>query len=778
MKRIHTLNPFIALTCVALGVLWFKTKSVDLEKHRLVQTDLRDMRQLDRTSNQDILRVRFQIIDSYDSIARGHQATERLLSKLREPPPYLDAPGQNAYRKAWATYANALRKKRNLIERLKSQNAVLRNSMRYFPTLSMETIRESLELEPRSPMNDRLNRLLQTILVYNLRGEAEVGQALAAEIETFVASRPDYPAPLRGARVDTLARHAKAILRSKPAVDDLLKAAFDVDIVGAEEKLADAYQAAYAQAESKARIYRIGLYALCVVLVILVAVAFARLDRALARVKEMNESLEDKVRLRTRELDARNHDMKLVFDTVEQGFLTLDREGVMGHERSRQVEVWLGRYEEDEPFWSYLERTDREAARWFQIGFDDLMSGFMLIDLVIDQMPKRLQCGERQLELDYKPVVDQRGELQNLIVVVTDVTLRLAQEEKEEQDRELLSLVRHFAQDRSGFLEFVEESEQLVSKIRNADFADEVEALRTIHTLKGNTSIYDIASVARVCHDVESRIVESQEPPAESDRSAILDAWRRLRERIAPLTDARRADVIELTTRDIGALRTDIKGGASRTALLETIDRWSLESATERLNRVAARSMSLAQRLGIKNVAVEVEADCRLDAKRMSRFWTAVTHVVRNGLDHGVESPEERRAAGKPETATLRFSAHRDGRAAVLRFADDGRGIDWDRLADRAAQQGLPAATREDLLAALCTPGITTKTSVTNLGGRGVGMNEVQEVTAALGGNMRVDSQPGRGTVFEFRLPGVAAPAAESVESVGRRGSPEAITNP
>ena len=151
----------------------------------------------------------------------------------------------------------------------------------------------------------------------------------------------------------------------------------------------------------------------------------------------------------------------------------------------------------------------------------------------------------------------------------------------------------------------------------------------------------------------------------------------------------------------------------------------------------------------------------------MSRFWSAVSHIVRNGLDHGVESRDERRAAGKPEVATLRFSAHRDGRGAVLRFADDGRGIDWDRLAERAASRGLPNATRDDLIMVMCAPGVTTKTSVTELSGRGVGMSQVREVTASLGGSMRVDSEPGRGTVFEFRLPEVATPKTIDVGGTG-----------
>jgi two-component system chemotaxis sensor kinase CheA len=132
-------------------------------------------------------------------------------------------------------------------------------------------------------------------------------------------------------------------------------------------------------------------------------------------------------------------------------------------------------------------------------------------------------------------------------------------------------------------------------------------------------------------------------------------------------------------------------------------------------------------------------------------------HVVRNSVDHGIEGPDERVRAGKPRAGRVSIESRLEGAAFVIVVEDDGRGIDWNTIRQRARLRGLPHATEHDLEEALFTDGITTRDAVSDLSGRGIGLSAVRQICAQLGGTIQVQSQHGLGTRFEFRF---AAPAA------------------
>ena len=136
-----------------------------------------------------------------------------------------------------------------------------------------------------------------------------------------------------------------------------------------------------------------------------------------------------------------------------------------------------------------------------------------------------------------------------------------------------------------------------------------------------------------------------------------------------------------------------------------------------------------------------------------------LNHLIRNALDHGLEMPEERRAAGKSPSGTIRLEArHRAGMLQII-LADDGRGIDLDRLRAKVVEKGLTTAaiagrlSEAELLDFLFLPGFSTKEKVTEISGRGVGLDVVQSMVQAVRGSVRVTSQLGKGTRFILQLP-------------------------
>lgn len=165
----------------------------------------------------------------------------------------------------------------------------------------------------------------------------------------------------------------------------------------------------------------------------------------------------------------------------------------------------------------------------------------------------------------------------------------------------------------------------------------------------------------------------------------------------------------------------------------------------------------LAAELG-KDVHLEiVGADTELDKSVVERMTDPLMHLVRNALDHGLETREQRLAAGKPETGTLRIAASHDAGGILISITDDGRGIDRVRVLARARERGLvaPGVTPNDadLLALIFEPGFSTAEQVTNLSGRGVGMDVVRRNIESLRGRIDLHSEQGQGTRIEVRLP-------------------------
>ncbi|MEV6925827.1 chemotaxis protein CheA [Dactylosporangium sp. NPDC051485] len=149
--------------------------------------------------------------------------------------------------------------------------------------------------------------------------------------------------------------------------------------------------------------------------------------------------------------------------------------------------------------------------------------------------------------------------------------------------------------------------------------------------------------------------------------------------------------------------------------------------------------------------------DAEMDKALVERISDPLTHLVRNALDHGIETRAERERAGKPVRGKLRLNAFHDAGSIVIEVADDGRGLDRDRILAKAVGNGLVSATAtpsdQEVYDLIFEPGFSTKETVSSLSGRGVGMDVVRRNIAELRGTVEVDTRAGAGTTFRIRLP-------------------------
>ena len=205
--------------------------------------------------------------------------------------------------------------------------------------------------------------------------------------------------------------------------------------------------------------------------------------------------------------------------------------------------------------------------------------------------------------------------------------------------------------------------------------------------------------------------------------------------------------------------------------LREGVMRIRLVPIGEIFRRMPFVVRDLAREAGRSVSVVLSGQDTKIDKFLVERMMDPVMHLVRNAVSHGIETPAEREAAGKPPAATLRLSASASGETVVIEIADDGRGIDVERVAARAQQAGLtlPAGELDNvtLLEVISAPGFSTREASDRVSGRGFGMNVVRETLQELGGTIQLETEPGKGTRFVIELPLTLAITAAMLARVG-----------
>ena len=223
------------------------------------------------------------------------------------------------------------------------------------------------------------------------------------------------------------------------------------------------------------------------------------------------------------------------------------------------------------------------------------------------------------------------------------------------------------------------------------------------------------------------------------------------RNHISELTAGTEHDpVLAAAAQHLNSITADLQDGVMRTRLQPINTAWA------RFPRVV-RDLGLA--LG-KQVRVETEGDdTELDRSIIEAIKDPLMHLVRNAVDHGIELPADREAAGKPVEGVVHLRASHEGGQVTIVMRDDGNGIDLNKVRARAVERGLltPARAKKlsvhDTIELIFQPGFSTADQVTNLSGRGVGMDVVKTNLGRIGGSVEVATTPGKGTIYTLKIP-------------------------
>ncbi len=273
----------------------------------------------------------------------------------------------------------------------------------------------------------------------------------------------------------------------------------------------------------------------------------------------------------------------------------------------------------------------------------------------------------------------------------------------------------------------------------------------------------------------DAPVVENRAPLADSTLRVsvgLLDELMNLvgelalsRNQLAQLAAGDEQSVFTHPVQHLNRVTTDLLDAVLRTRMQPIGNAWTkLPRLVRDLSSAAGKQIEL----------VMEGADTELDRQILQAIQDPLTHMVRNSADHGIEDAPARRAAGKPEQGTVRLAARHEGGHVIIEIADDGRGIDVSRVRRKAIERGLVRADLAETLSDtqvlrfIFEPGFSTAEQITNVSGRGVGMDVVRSNIEAIGGSVELQSEFGRGATVRIRIPlTLAIISALIVESAG-----------
>jgi two-component system chemotaxis sensor kinase CheA len=480
--------------------------------------------------------------------------------------------------------------------------------------------------------------------------------------------------------------------------------------------------------------------------------------------KRYSETLEVEVARRTEAI-------KTILDNVTFGFLVVNRELVVQPECTRSCSrLFDASVVEGANLCDLLELADR-ARLSFLLGIDQVFEDVLPTEASIAQIRRKFPMRQgKVLQIDVGVVRGGAGEVSGLLLTVADISALEAATRESNNNRTLVSILKQ----RESFRGFVLEAKQQLDAARRAIAqGNQTLARHALHTIKGNSASYGLDSIVEIVHNIEDY---GELKAADIDEvGAALRAFLRANERVLEMSyDEVGEEGFAVSREQMSDLRSLI--GSVHGSQADELQRWTArvlrKPAWQVLGPVDDFAQKLAERLG-KTVGFDLKgADATVDVEVVRPVFAVLTHLVRNAIDHGIESPAERK--GKPLKGHVELDLADKPGAYVVQCTDDGRGIDTDTLGRRAVENGFVAPTslaalnERDLLNLIFIEGLSTAAVTTSISGRGVGMSAVRAAVEKVGGKIEVRSKRGEGTTFVLTIPKTNEPAATAGATVNQ----------
>ncbi|HET9236091.1 MAG TPA: ATP-binding protein [Oligoflexus sp.] len=481
----------------------------------------------------------------------------------------------------------------------------------------------------------------------------------------------------------------------------------------------------------------------------------ARLNSEIARknadLQGVNQNLEKIVAERTVTINT-------ILDNVKFGFLLLGRDLRLREGFSKSCLDLLGdNLRAGLPFRELFHLQDHRNVALYEAFIEQAFEDFLPEEMTLRQIPSRLHISERMLHVQVT-TVRSGHEVSSLLFTIADATSLEKVERENTRHKTLVRLLREI----EAFRNFLDETKARLNLTRKFVRAGEHSKVRAeMHTIKGNAAAFDLMDIATLIHNIEDL------PDIGLDSIDIKEFELFLQENYEILQINFSGDSTDSTLvieqRQLDDIVLRIGESSSSEEMRSRVNDWVADMRYKQARVLIGALPEYGERLASrleKSVEIKIEGtDTRMDPEVMRPVMHSLIHLVRNAIDHGLESPDERESIHKPIRGSIVINCRADTDAWHITFADDGRGVNLTKVIQKALKNGhidessLGTMSREQRLGLIFLSGMSTSENVTDISGRGVGMHAVQQAVENAGGSLTISSEEGRGTLIALRIP-------------------------
>lgn len=487
-----------------------------------------------------------------------------------------------------------------------------------------------------------------------------------------------------------------------------------------------------------------------------------KISDLLNELRRFNAELELMVQKRTEELQNLTNIQNAMLNSLGQGFVIINKDHKVLPVYSKiAVDMFEVVPDQVEPS-NILSLKDEEASVFKEL-FELTFAQAMEFDDFSKLTPElRTNSKGQKIFLNYSPINSTSGELEYVLVIGTDKTLELESLEKSKRDWNFSQMVMRMARNKYSLGKVINESQSMLNTCLQLTEMSQGypirEIQRTIHTIKGSFSYFFVDEVSRGAHELESFLesyFDSEGCPAEikaTIQEKILGLQQAIEkfidqfDEIIQFKDSKSQKLVSLADIDWFYKYLRVKNPQLADPFHKRFYKTKIAPHFQ-LYPTIVNELSLKLS---KNAQFVLEgADIELPENNWEEIFQQLIHVVRNSMDHGLETPYERAALGKPEQGTIQFSFAKDDDYLYIKLSDDGRGIDWEKIAAKD-----PSVKNEkDAIKRIALGGISSKDEVSDLSGRGVGVSSVFATTMKRGGKVNIINKKGQGIKIILTLP-------------------------
>lgn len=504
----------------------------------------------------------------------------------------------------------------------------------------------------------------------------------------------------------------------------------------------------------------------------------AKYKAELQKTEEYARSLEKMVEARTAELRKVNQTLNAILDSLGQGFFTFNQDGLCGDVFTKACKEILEKIPKGLRADAVLGVPASEAntfQKWTETLFKEPLPFDDLKGLGPNLYP---HSDHKHVVLDYYPI-RLNNAISDVVVVATDKTAEHEAQEALESERQYAAMVIKYMKNKDQFLQFLNSVRDSLQKLfslaekplNDGQVNDSFRILHTVEGEAGTFSVREVRSLSRECQQVLEPFRNGavmgdwdHELYLKSlrDFSTAFEKFIEESRDIFRLNQGPQTRTVELATDVVAAYLSEVEQlQAGQNLARKGQDLFLKEPIEVRLKYFDGLVQSVAEKLGkqVKPLIVE-GGDYKIYPEPYQNIFSSMVHAFRNAVDHGLEGPDDREWSGKEKEGRITVRVKPDGQGGLgIEIEDDGRGIDPEairqKLKEKFPDKNFDGMNDQEIIQQVCMPGFSSRDSVGEFSGRGVGLDALREEIVKAGGTFFIESKVGQGTCIKMFIPPV-----------------------